>query len=74
VAMRTTCIKNVKLKSIKTKTDCQHAGYFYYTVNVNWAAQNPQLGRGLDTAALKHEAVLTLNLVKNYEVSNRKCN
>jgi len=22
----------------------------------------------------KHETVLTLNLVKNYQVSNRKCN
>ena len=29
-----------------------YVGYFYDSVNLNWTAQNPQLGRGLDIAAL----------------------
>ena len=45
VALRATCIKNVKLKIIKTRTGCQYVGYFYYSENLNWAAQNPRLGR-----------------------------
>jgi len=28
-------------------------GCFYYSVNLNWAAQNLGLGRGLDIAALE---------------------
>jgi len=51
VALRTTCIKNVKFKIIKTRTRCQYVGYFYYSENPNWAAQNPQLGR-MDMAGL----------------------
>jgi len=27
-------------------------GYFYYSENLNWAAQNLRLGRGLDIADL----------------------
>jgi len=45
VVLRTTCTKNVKLKIIKTRTGCQYVGYFYYSKNLNWAAQNPWLGR-----------------------------
>jgi len=52
VALRTTCIKNVKFKIIKIRTSCQYEGFFYYSENLNWAAQNLRLGRGLDTADL----------------------
>jgi len=48
-------MKNVKFKIIKTRTGCQCVGYFYYSQNLNWAAQNPLLGhtaRGLDIADL----------------------
>ena len=45
VALRTTCIKNVKFKSNKTRTGCQYVGYFYHSENLNRAAQNPRLGR-----------------------------
>jgi len=38
-------MKNVKFKFIKTRTGCQYVGYFYYSVNLNWGAQNPRLGR-----------------------------
>ena len=49
VALRTTCIKNVKFKIIKPRTGCQHEGYFHHSENLNWATQNPQLGhRRLD--------------------------
>jgi len=56
LTLRITRIKNVKF--IKTRTGCQYVGYFYYSVNLNWAAQNLQLrrmrpaGLGLDIAAL----------------------
>jgi len=52
VSLKTTCIKNVKFKIIKTRTGCQYVGYFYHSENLNWAAQNLRLGRGLDIAAL----------------------
>jgi len=58
VALKTTCIKNVKLKIVKIRTDCQYIGYFNYSENLNWAAQNLLLGhmrpngRGLDIAEL----------------------
>jgi len=58
VALKTTCIKNVKFKLIKIRTGCHYIGYFYYSENLNWAAQNLQLscmrpaGRGLDIALL----------------------
>jgi len=32
-------------KIIKTGTGCQYAGYFYYSENLNWEAQNLRLGR-----------------------------
>jgi len=44
MALRTTCIKNVKLKIIKTRAGCQYIGSFYYSKNLNWAAQNLWLG------------------------------
>ena len=58
VTLTTTCIKNVKFKSIKIRTSCQYVGYFYYRKKLNWAAQNLHLvrmqpeGRGLDIADL----------------------
>jgi len=33
VALRTTCIKNVKFKTMKARTGCQYAGCFYYSQN-----------------------------------------
>jgi len=33
------------------------AGYFYYSKNLNWVAQNLRLGRGLDIAALVYVAI-----------------
>jgi len=30
MALRTTCIKNVKLKIIKLRAACQYVDYFYY--------------------------------------------
>ena len=50
VALRTTCIKNVNFKIIKTRTGCQYVGHFYYSGSLNWAAQNFPLDRGLDIA------------------------
>jgi len=52
VALRTTCIKNVKFRIVKIRTGWQHTGYFYYSENLNLAAQNLHLGRGLDIADL----------------------
>ena len=52
VALKATCIKNVKFKIIKIRTGCQYVGFFYYSENLNWAAQNLRLVRGLDIAAL----------------------
>jgi len=52
MALRTTCIKDVKLKTITIRTSCQYADYFYYSEKLNWAAQNLRLGRGLDITAL----------------------
>ena len=69
VALRTTCIKNVKFKIIKTRTGCQYVGYFYYSENLNWAAQNPRLGcmratgHGLDIADLNK--LVTVNYTRN---------
>jgi len=46
VALKTTCIKNIKLKIIKTRTrtSCQHVGDFYFSENLNWAACGPKIG------------------------------
>jgi len=38
VALRTTCIKNVKFKIIKIRTSCQYAGYLKLQRKLNWAA------------------------------------
>ena len=53
VALKTTCIKNVKFKIIKIRTGCQDVGYLYYSKNLNWSTKNRRLGRGLDIAGLK---------------------
>jgi len=58
VALRTTCINNVKFKIIKIRTGCQYVGYFYYSEKLIWAARNLRLGhmrpvgRGLDIAVI----------------------
>ena len=52
VALRAACIINVKFKNIKIRTGCLDIGYVYYSENLNWAAQNLRLGRGLDIAVL----------------------
>jgi len=56
VALKTTCIKNVKFQIIKIRIGYQKI-YFYYSENLNWAARNLQTGphaaRTLDTAVLK---------------------
>jgi len=54
MSLGTTCIENVKLKIVKIRTGCQYVGCFYYSENLNWAAQNLRLGRGLDVAVLEH--------------------
>jgi len=38
---------------MKTRTGCQYVGYFHYSENLNWAAQNLRLSRGLDVAGLE---------------------
>jgi len=48
VALRTTCIKNVKFKVIKIRTGCQYVGYFYYSENLNWVHKT------FDLAAVEH--------------------
>ena len=53
VALRSTCVKNVKFKIITIRTGCQYAGHLHYSENLNWAAQNLRPSRGLDTAALE---------------------
>jgi len=53
VALSTTCIKNIKFKIIKIRTGC-HVGYFYYSKNLNWSAQNPQLGSLWPRAQIGH--------------------
>ena len=75
VALRTTCIKNVKFKIIiKIRIGCQYVGYFYYSQNLNWAAQNLWLGRmrpegrGLDIADLN--LLLRCFNVKIFEITN----
>jgi len=43
VALRTTCIKNVKFKIIKVRTGCQYVGYFFCSENLNWASCGPRV-------------------------------
>jgi len=45
MALKTTCIKNVKFKIIKVRTGRQHMGYFYYSESINATAENFPLGR-----------------------------
>jgi len=45
VALRITCIKNVKFNIIKIRTGCEYVRYFYYAENLNWAVQKLRLGR-----------------------------
>jgi len=48
MALKTTCIKNVKcqIKDYQNKErSVQYARYFYYSENLNWAAPNLPLGR-----------------------------
>ena len=54
VALRTTCIKDVKFKSIKIRTACQHVRKFYCNKNLNWAAHNLRLGCELDIAGVAY--------------------
>ena len=62
VTLRTTCIKNVKIKIIKIRTGFQYVGYFYYSENLNWGAQNLRLGRGLDIADTTKQETKNLKL------------
>jgi len=69
--LRTTCNKKVKFNIIKTRTRCQYVGWFYYSENLNWAAQNFRLGRmrtagrGLDIAdLLQHKQSVVETLFK----------
>ena len=49
MALRTTCIKNVKLKIIKIRTGYQNV-CFYYSENLNWAACGPLVGHSCSKA------------------------
>ena len=53
VALKTTCVQNVKLKIIKMKTGCQYAyiyvGYFYYRTKLSTGLH---AARRLDVAGL----------------------
>jgi len=50
VALKTTCIKNVKLMIVKIKTGCQNMEYL--------ASQNFRLGCVLDIAALEASRIV----------------
>jgi len=39
MALRTTCIKNVKFKIFKIRAVYQYMDYLSYSENLNWAAQ-----------------------------------
>ena len=54
VAVKTTCIKYIKLKIIKIRTGCLYIGYLYYSKNLlgRTKSQNLRLGRGLDIAGI----------------------
>jgi len=40
VALKTTCIKNVKFKIIKIRTGCEYVRCFYHSENISWAEKN----------------------------------
>jgi len=44
MALGTTCIKDVKIKSIEISSGCQYVGYFCYSDSLNWAARGPRVG------------------------------
>jgi len=44
---------------MKIRTGYKYVGYFHYSEQINWAAQNLRLGRGLGIAALGGSASLT---------------
>jgi len=67
LALRSTSIKNVKFKIIKSRTGCQYVGYFYSSVKLNWAAQNPQMGH-IRGPRVGH------SWSKSWTSSNFKCN
>ena len=73
VALKTTCIKNVKFKIIKIRTGCQYVGYFYNSENLNRAAQNLRLGhmrpagRALDIADLVYNKRFFLHPLTTFE-------
>ena len=55
MALRTTCIKNVKFKFIKIRTGCQYVGYVYYIENLtgphktfDWATCGSRVGHSWD--------------------------
>jgi len=58
VALKTTCIKNVKLKIVQIRTGCRYIRHFNHSQNLNWAAQSLRLGHmqptgcGLNIAGL----------------------
>jgi len=68
VTLKTTCIKNIELKIVKTRADCQYKGYSNCSENLNWAAQNLWLGhmrrtrRGFDIAILNYVKGFTVML------------
>jgi len=45
---------------INIRIGYQYAGYSYYSENLNWAAQNLRLGRGLDIAGLASQSFCAL--------------
>jgi len=58
-------------------TVCQYLGYLYFSENLNWAARNLQLGRGLDIAALvectrKASEVTNVKLTLNEKLTGLK--
>ena len=71
VALTTTCNKNVKFKIMKIRTCC-HVGYFYHSENLNWAAQNLRLGRGLDITGLTHPVLLNSKKSKCWRLFSGK--
>ena len=69
VALKTTCVQNVKFMIIKIKTGYLYidiyVGYFYYSQDLNWAAQNLRLGRGSDIGGIEgstHRDIFQLRL------------
>jgi len=63
VALRTTCIKNVKFKIFeKDRLSVFRILILHYSENLNWDARNLRLGRGLDIAGLGFQAFCRLSM------------